>query len=151
MTRRYIAPLMALSIVVLWCSTVSAQGTVFNACKKTSGKVKKIVADTPANCPGSQATVSWAGVPTHTIATASTALAFGFQQDLTISCPAGSVVVGGGAVLRASNNSTNVDAEVTESFPISNTTWRLHAHENIAATPLAYSWKIEGHAICLAF
>ncbi len=68
-------------------------------------------------------------------------------KDLVLECPDGYVVLGGGGLLRAANNSTAVDA-VMWSYPTSPRTWRIDAHEPADVRPLGYAWKIEGWVVC---
>ncbi|KPJ88304.1 MAG: hypothetical protein AMS18_13475 [Gemmatimonas sp. SG8_17] len=70
-----------------------------------------------------------------------------WSKELSLACPAGYVVLSGGGLLRATNNSTAVDA-VMWSYPTSPTTWRIEAHEPEDVKPLGYAWKIEGWVVC---
>ncbi len=69
-----------------------------------------------------------------------------FQHTLTLRCNGNDVPYGGGYRLVAANNSTNVDAMVTESRPTANG-WRIHAHGDNASVP-SYAWRVEGWVIC---
>jgi hypothetical protein len=89
-----------------------------------------------------------AGIPGRVVVSGQSTMATGFQQDLVLTCPSGTVPYGGGAILVAANNSTNVDAIMLSVATTGG--WSFHAHEVANMSPLGYAWQIRGTLICAA-
>ncbi|HEY4279426.1 MAG TPA: collagen-like protein [Conexibacter sp.] len=89
---------------------------------------------------GAQGLAGADGVSGYQIVTQSTPLATGTTpQTLTVACPAGKVVLGGGG-----SPSGDLHAAVTASFPAGSSVWSITA----SAPDATSSWRVTGYAIC---
>jgi len=80
-----------------------------------------------------------AGVSGYEVVQQSTAAAASRSQAITVNCPAGKVVLGGGG-----STSGDSGAVVTQSYPVGSASWSL-----TATTPTGTSdWQLTGYAIC---
>jgi hypothetical protein len=96
----------------------------------------------PAGPPGPQGEPGLANVEIVTVKTTSSSTR---NKNLVASCPAGKVVIGGGA--RVIRNDANAweDVALVESYPSGSNQWSAVAAEG---TETALLWQLEVRAIC---
>ncbi len=81
------------------------------------------------------------------IVSANTGFSAADRKFITVTCPAGKIVLGGGAVSIAAEPFQNAAATLSSSFPTTSTAWFASAVE-VAGFPTADTWALAVHAIC---
>jgi hypothetical protein len=66
-------------------------------------------------------------------------------QSVTVACPAGTVVLGGGGSIHFSPGSGSTGHALTGSYPATETSWTVSAR---TPNPPTGPWQVVGYAIC---
>ena len=67
------------------------------------------------------------------------------RQSVTVTCPVGKVVLGGGGSIHYSQGTGSTGQTVYQSYPVTETSWSVSAS---TPNPPTGPWQVVGYAIC---